>query len=318
MRLGQNPAKTIKGVGRPERITVAVLNYIPFLSGFYGEMLDVLKTNLATIWENSDLPYDLMVFDNGSCKEVQEVLVEMRQKNQIQYLLLSSKNLGKGGAWNIIFDGAPGEIIAYTDNDVFFYKGWLSRSVELLEKFPKVGMVTARPFHTLPELFSSTLAWAKKTKGVKLEFGNHIPFESIQEFLQSVGRTEKEIKADYEMGDHLVTYQGLQAIIGASHWQFTAYKSVLKQFLPFDMSRPMGEVITLDKAMNENGYLRLMPTQAYAMNMSNTLRKVPGSLRLEPQPQKKVRHAFLDLPFVKPVLMKIYHQIFRWYFDRTL
>ncbi len=46
MRKGQNPAKFVKDVARPERITVALLNYIPFLSGFYAETLDVLKVSL--------------------------------------------------------------------------------------------------------------------------------------------------------------------------------------------------------------------------------------------------------------------------------
>ena len=36
MRKGQNPAKS-QNVAKPERITVALLNYIPFLSGFYAE-----------------------------------------------------------------------------------------------------------------------------------------------------------------------------------------------------------------------------------------------------------------------------------------
>ena len=43
MRKGQNPAKFVKDVARPERITAALLNYIPFLSGFYAETFDVLK-----------------------------------------------------------------------------------------------------------------------------------------------------------------------------------------------------------------------------------------------------------------------------------
>ena len=67
MRVGQNPAKTVKEVAKPKRITVAVLNYIPFLSGFFAETFDVLKLCLGSIWENSDLPYDLLVFDNASC-----------------------------------------------------------------------------------------------------------------------------------------------------------------------------------------------------------------------------------------------------------
>ena len=44
MRIGQNPAKYVKDVVKPARVTVAVLNYIPFLSGFYAEGLDVLSS----------------------------------------------------------------------------------------------------------------------------------------------------------------------------------------------------------------------------------------------------------------------------------
>jgi hypothetical protein len=39
MRKGQNPAKFVDDVGRPQRITAAVLSYVPFLSGFYAETL---------------------------------------------------------------------------------------------------------------------------------------------------------------------------------------------------------------------------------------------------------------------------------------
>jgi hypothetical protein len=70
MRIGQNPAKFVKDVATPERITVAVLNYIPFISGFYSDMMDVLKTCLTSLRQGADLPFDLMVFDNGSCEEV--------------------------------------------------------------------------------------------------------------------------------------------------------------------------------------------------------------------------------------------------------
>src|SRR5512140_3052752 len=160
MRKGQNPAKFVKDVARPQRITVALLNYIPFLSGFYAETLDVLKACMRSLAADAGQPFDLMVFDNGSCAEVRDFLVSEKEDGRIQYLILSEKNIGKGGAWNIILPGAPGEIISYTDSDVLFSPNWLVRSVEILETFPKVGMVTARPFRTPPEFIPSTITWA--------------------------------------------------------------------------------------------------------------------------------------------------------------
>ena len=59
MRKGQNPAKFVKEVPRHERITVALLNYIPFLSGFYAETLDVLKVCMDSMRKDAGLPFDL-------------------------------------------------------------------------------------------------------------------------------------------------------------------------------------------------------------------------------------------------------------------
>ena len=99
MRLGQNPAKTIEHAKQPQAITAAVITYIPFLSGYYAQSLDVLKICLESLLTNSDLPFDLMVFDNGSCDEVVKYLTELQHEQEIQYLVLSDQNIGKVGAW---------------------------------------------------------------------------------------------------------------------------------------------------------------------------------------------------------------------------
>lgn len=179
MRVGQNPAKFVNNVAKPERITVAVLNYIPFQSGFYAETLDVLKVCLQSARADAGLPFDLMVFDNGSCAEVQDWLLGEQREGRIQYLLLSEKNLGKGGAWNMILSGAPGEIVAYADADVLFSPGWLSRSVEILKTFPNVGMVTARPFRTREELFTRTLEWAYNDPEAAVQEGQLLPWKTF-------------------------------------------------------------------------------------------------------------------------------------------
>ena len=346
MRKGQNPAKFVKDVARPQRITVALLNYIPFLSGFYAETLDVLKACMESMRKDAGLPFDLMVFDNGSCAEVRDYLINEKEEGRIQYLILAEKNMGKGGAWNIILAGAPGEIIAYTDSDVLFSPKWLSRSVEILETFPNVGMVTARPFRTPPEFYEGTLNWARKN--AKLEDGQFIPWETFLEFNLSLGQTEEENKKVYEeTRDWRITYnpptdgrvgggsrfvpselldhrrieteaKPIVAFAGASHWQFTAYKSTLGQFLPFDMDKPMGQVRQLDKRMNDAGLLRLMVSDPLAMNMSNTLGYLRGELGKEKGKGGKAKgfgKRFLEIGFIKKILLAVYNKIFSWYYS---
>ncbi len=317
MRKGQNPAKFVKDVPRPQRITAALLNYIPFLSGFYAETLDVLKVCLESMRKDAGLPFDLMVFDNGSCPEVRDFLIREKEAGRIQYLILSEKNVGKGGAWNVMLAGAPGEIIAYTDSDVLFSPKWLSRSVEILETFPNVGMVTARPFRTPPEFLGSTLKWARQN--AKLEEGQFIPWERFLEFNLSLGQTEEENKKVYEeTRDWKIVYKGVTAMAGASHWQFTAYKSALRQFLPFDMDKPMGQVRQLDKRMNDAGLLRLMVSDPLAMNMSNTLGYLRGELgKVEVKSKKKASLArrLLESGPIRKMLLAVYNKIFNWYYS---
>jgi len=317
MRKGQNPAKFVKDVARPERITVALLNYIPFLSGFYAETLDVLKVSLESMRKDAGLPFDLMVFDNGSCPEVCDFLVQEKEGGRIQYLTLAGRNMGKGGAWNVMLAGAPGEVIAYTDSDVLFFPNWLKRSVEILETYPNVGMVTARPFRTPPEFHSGTTAWAGKTRGAKLEEGQFIPWETFLEFNLSLGQTEEENRKVYaETKDWRIQYKGVTALAGASHWQFTAYKSTLRQFLPFDMDKPMGQVRQLDKRMNDAGLLRLMVSDPLAMNMSNTLGYLRGELgKVHPRKRPSFGRRVLEMGAVKKVLLAIYNRIFNWYYS---
>ncbi len=316
MRIGQNPAKAAKEVETPERITVAVLNFIPFLSGYYAEGLDVLKACLTSARTGAGLPFDLMVFDNGSCPEVQDELVRMHQAGEIQYLILSEKNLGKGGAWNIIFGGAPGELIAYADSDVLFSPGWLARSVEILETYPNVGMVTARPFRTPERYSSATIAWAEQTPEAHYEIGQFLTWEEFSSFVLSLGTSMEQTKEWYGGGGDMRTnYQGVRAQIGASHWQFLARKSVLLDYLPFSMDRPMGQVRMLDQRMNDQGYMRLMTVEPLAQNMSNTL---PVELRGNRPPARQAQPGSLvvriaNLPPVRRMLLSLYDRIFRLY-----
>jgi cellulose synthase/poly-beta-1,6-N-acetylglucosamine synthase-like glycosyltransferase len=148
MRVGQNPARFVEKVEQPANITLAVVNCIPFVSGYYEQSLNVLKACLTSIHENTPEAHDLMVFDNHSCKEVRQYLQQAYEQGVIQFLILSDKNIGKIGAWNTMFGAAQGEYVVFSDGDILFHPGWLPASMELFKTFPNTGMVTARPFRT--------------------------------------------------------------------------------------------------------------------------------------------------------------------------
>ena len=316
MRKGQNPAKILTSVAKPERVTAAVLNHVPFLEGFYADMLKVLQASLTSLRENAGMPFDLLVFDNGSCAEARAFLTGELEKGNIQILILSDKNLGKGGAWNVMLQAAPGEIIAYADNDVVYSKNWLKESVRVLETYPKAGMVTSRPFHTKPELYQSVVKWASSTPDAKLERGLFVDPQWNREFLLSVQRSEEEIQKDLTVEDVKVTYKGVTTYAGASHWQFLSWKSVLQEFLPIDLSKPLGQVLRLDEAMDQRGYLRLMTDKPYSMNLSNSVQLPQADSMGQDAKANSFGRKLLNLPIIRGPLMHIYNAIFKLYYER--
>jgi len=89
----------------------------------------------------------------------------------------------------------------------------------------------------------------------------------------------------------------------------------LSLFLPFDMNKPMGQVRQLDERMDAAGYLRLMPAERYAQNMSNTLPSfLKGEVKSPNIKQKSLVQYFLELPFIKKPLLTLYNIIFKIYY----
>ena len=329
MRIGTNPAKSVKKAPQPQTVTVAVLSYIPFLSGYYRQSLDVLKLCLASILKNTDLSYDLLVFDNGSCTEVVEYLIRLRTEGYIQHLILSDKNIGKVGAWNFIFGAAPGEYIAYTDGDVFFYPSWPAEHIRLFDTFPNVGMVTGVPIRRRPRYFTKTIELAETSPEIQMERGSFIPQEWIDDHGESLGRKLSEytdLSSQFE--DFRLSCRGVRAYAGAAHFQFVTRAEIIRQYLPFQFSRPMGlDVSVLDKAVNEAGYLKLSTERRYVQHIGNALSPkwmskaskygVRTIMQPASSPTPRLLASVVDWHPVREMLLSVYDRIFRLYYNRA-
>jgi glycosyltransferase involved in cell wall biosynthesis len=273
-RIGMNPARNRLTDYRPARVTVAVLVYIPYLSGYFEHRLEVLKLCLMSIQKHTDIPYDLFIFNNGSCAEVQTYLRDLQEAGTVRYLLTSSDNVGKIGAFKIMFEAVPGTVIAYSDDDIFYYPGWLSAHLELLDGFPNMGMVSGCAVRTLFDHgTSSNLELARKEADVHIIRGQNIPECWEVDWAESYGRdVEAHRKALLKMEDIQIEGFGLRAFAVANHNQFVAYKSVITKFIPDEWSgRLMGQMNELDVAVDEGGYLRLSTLERTTRHMGNTI-----------------------------------------------
>jgi len=314
VRVGHNPARFIEKVAQPAEITVAVVNCIPFLSGFYEQGLDVLKIVIDSLNATREEahPYDVMLFDNHSCAEVREYLKEACDQGKIQYLVLSDTNIGKIGAWNYMFGAAQGKYIVFSDGDIQFRSGWLSASLDLFETFPEVGMVTARPLRTPMEYSTASLEWAKRA-GV-LEQGRFLDWETYWEHVESLGQEYAKARQDYASGsEYRVIQAGKAAFIGATHFQFMARRAVLQKVIPLPSEQPMRGERALDIAINNMGLLRLTTERPYVRHLGN----IPPStdLKLTTLPRRKsLLKRILMLGPIRRVLLWLHNRIFRLYF----
>ena len=257
-----NPGRGKKSAYQPARVTAAVLTYIPNQVGYFQDRLEVTRTCIRSILANTSAPFDLMVFDNGSCPEAVDMLREMRLAGDIDFLVLSAQNIGKIGALKMIFAAAPGEIIAYSDDDVFFLPGWLERHLEVIDTYPGVGAVTGMYIKPhMKEGVSATLKFGERPD-VRMEKGNLVDRELEQHYIEQTGRTWERYQEEISrLEDVRLTYKGVETFASAGHYQMTVPKEAILRAMPDDWSgNLMGQMRDLDVAIDNLGLLRLCTT----------------------------------------------------------
>jgi len=281
MRVGENPTKFTRknpsiarlSVKVPRDLTVTTVTYVPHLEGYYKDGLDIIKLTLASVRKNTNVPFDLMVFDNGSCREVTDYLVELKNRDVIQWLFLSSQNVKKLGAWNIMFPAARGDMVYYFNSDIFHYPGWLDGCMKIMQAFPRAGFVGACPFISLRHV-ESTLKVAEKDKDIRIEKGSFIGEDVFRVIAESLGADQEHfVTKKTALQQVRLTRNGVSGIISASHNHFLTRAEVLRQIFP----RPRDWAINftdkeLDRLVDELGYMRLSTQDVNIYHLGNALR----------------------------------------------
>ena len=317
-----NPARDKSISYRPSRVTAAVVTYIPNLEGYFAHRLEVLKLCLTSLIATMEPAGDIMVLNNGSCRQVREYLESLLESGNISYLVHAEKNLGVIGGFRILFNAAPGEVIAYCDDDVFYYPGWLKAHLEILDAFPGAGMVSGAPVgYSSEDAFTSVDQFISRNEcGLQVvEKERNQRWE--EDWAASTGRSiEEHISAIQNTPNIHLSYQDVEAVRSAKHFQFVTPKKVILEALEGDWSGSlMAGLVELDQKIDRLGYLRLSTPQRYARHIGNAVSQqlareaetLKISSQIRAQQIEEHQHWLLNIPGSGRILWPLYRWLFK-------
>jgi len=115
-------------------ITTVILNW---------NRADLLKITVESYLKTIEVPYELIIIDNGSTDDSRKIIKELndKYKNKISEIILLDKNIG-GEAINLGLTKAKGKLLHISENDIEYLPGWSKKVVKLFQTFNELGQLS--------------------------------------------------------------------------------------------------------------------------------------------------------------------------------
>jgi glycosyltransferase involved in cell wall biosynthesis len=276
VRTEDNPYKKPYPVPAPPDISVCVLTH--FLATPYHRFRrNVVELCIDTMLAGvKGLNYELIIWDNGSTADFSEGLREHYKP----HVMVMSPNIGVHSAQLSLAHIARGQILCYTDDDVFFYPGWFAQQKRILETYPNVGVVSGSPQRTAFRWgIESNKKWiASKPEGLTVKRGKLMPDNYDTDYAENLGinvQFQKERTA--QDNDILLEYGGVSAWAHAHHMQYMGYR---EHILP--VLKPSVYLIDnghdFDGWIDDAGWLRLTTYERSCRHIGN---EIDGSIMID-------------------------------------
>lgn len=270
-RDGMNPLRFKPAPYSFKDIVLLVVTHLPDNddTGYHAQRMEVVKTCLNSMRDKCNRDHTFMVWDNQSGTAFREWLLNDFQPD----VTILSQNIGKNQARAAAIRMMPiTSIVAYSDDDFYYYDNWLSPQIKVLNHFG-AQLVTGYPCRMMFRwACSSTINWANKHG--KLEKGRFIPEQWEREYAVSVGREPNYHINEFttpEDFDYRVSYNGGVAYCHGHHAQFVGYVAKLLPGLEGDgKNLAMSDEVFFDEAQAKLG-LRLATTERLCRHIGNVI-----------------------------------------------
>jgi len=131
---------------------------------------------LKSLGDNTELNYELIIIDNNSNAETQNIFTELEKVQNIK-VIHNSKNRGFPAAINQGLKIAKGDYVVIANNDILFTKGWLKKLARVAESDSKIGIVG---------VVSNSVSGVQRVKNV-----NYSSVGEMPKFAQKVADTNR-------------------------------------------------------------------------------------------------------------------------------
>jgi hypothetical protein len=267
MRKGMNPNRlaTVTRKLPPEIPTIAIITHLPTLDGWHKQRLEIVKACLITARKHAGCDAYVTVWDNASCATFRGWLMDEYKPDRA----ILSDNVGKVNALRRMLMMWDDCIVAYADDDILFYPGWLKSQLAILNTFPPAVVSGVVNRHNMSIHLTATEEWAKANAVITPD--PSIPHDWDRQHGMSVGReANNALQVCSKVVPRRVDYRGASALMGSVHCQFTARARDVVDVVEFSNKLMMPE-LPFDKRVNERGLLHLMTVQRTARHLGNVI-----------------------------------------------
>lgn len=122
--------------------SVVLISWVP-----NAYRMKILRQSFASLKAHTQYPHVLVVVDNGPSEQT-----EFLKTQDIDVHVINGVNQGVGKSRNQGAKATQSEYIAFVDNDIGYFPGWLGKCIEALKTFDDRKLIaTARKTHPMKQ-----------------------------------------------------------------------------------------------------------------------------------------------------------------------
>ena len=294
--------------------------FIPNFEGYYQKIFEVVRLSIQSAWVTQHTRSAITVINNGSCKEVSELLEQMHADGIIETLISHKENIGKVDAILGAARGCREDLITFSDADILFLNGWQKATESIFEKFERAGSVAPFPISRHLYYFSTSTQKAVVRGKLKFKFENSSNSELIKSNYQCYGW---DFDPKYDGLLPVIYSGGEKAVLGSGHQVFTLRREVIFQ-LPnqpsFIKISNSSESLWIDEPIDLSNFWRLSTYDTWVVHMGNKItsqyEQIFRELKKEDSLTSSVNLNPLVPQKVNFIFNRIYSKLFKYFFDK--